>query len=393
MEAERLVLAALSGEIVLKSPRVRPRFERRLVRNLGDALRRFGAAGCRPPRIREARLLVGPCSSGEDLEKALDATLHTFGVHGATVAYRYRYQSLEDLASWVEDIAAGWVKGRTFAVRARRSGREPFTSLDMARIIGARLHPYSGGVDLERPQVEVYVEARGGVAYLHRGLRRGPGGLPIGVEGRALALFSGGLDSPLAAWYTAKRGVEVDLLHYVLASSLSIGDALRVALAEARRWLHGYRPRLLVVDFRGVTRLIAARVAREYRQVVLRAAMIEAAIRLAERLGYDAIATGESLGQVSSQTLANMNAVTRVVRPWIPVLRPLLGMDKEEIMSMMRMIGLYEEASRTREYCRLASGPVTTRAKPERLAEEYGKVRSEALAAAGDYVEIPLHSG
>ncbi len=393
MDAERLVLAALSGEIVLKSPRVRPRFERRLRRNLGDALKRFGAEHCKPPRIREARLLIGPCSGDEELDRALEATLHVFGVHGATVAYRYRYSSLDELASWVESIAASWVEGRTFAVRARRSGREPFTSLDMARVIGARLYPYSSGVDLERPQVEVHVEARGGVAYLHRGFRRGPGGLPIGVEGRALALFSGGLDSPLAVWYTAKRGVEVDLLHYVLASSLSIDDALRVALAEARLWLHGYKPRLLIVDFRGVTRLIAARVSQEYRQVVLRAAMIEAAIRLAEQHGYDAIATGESLGQVSSQTLANMNAVTRVVRPWIPVLRPLLGMDKEEITSMMRSIGLYEEASRTREYCRLASGPVTTRAKPERLAEEYSKVRNEALNAAENYVEIPLHQG
>jgi thiamine biosynthesis protein ThiI len=388
---ELVVLAALSGEIVLKSPRTRPRFERRLVDNAWAALRRRGI-GCRRPRIWEARLLVEDCGGPGEYEAAASALLRVFGIHGVAVAYRVRYSGLDELAAIVEEIARDWVRGRRFAVRARRSGREPFTSLDMARVIGARLLSYSAGVDLTRPDVEVHVEARGNVAFIHRGMRRGPGGLPIGVEGRVLALFSGGLDSPLAAWMAAKRGAEVDMLHYVLASPASLHEAAAVAALLAREWLHGYTTRLYALDLRALTRLIAARVRRDYRQVVLRAAMYRIGERLAEALGYEALVTGESLGQVSSQTLRNLHALHRVVKPALPVLRPLVGMDKEEIVENMRRIGLYEAASRTREYCRLASGPVTTAARPMLLEEEYGKIADvvEELAAAPELVEARL---
>ena len=387
---EPVVLAALSGEIVLKSHRTRPRFEQRLLRNVADALRRRGL-GCRP-RIWEARLLLERCGEEKDYEEAAGLLLHVFGVHGATVAYRVRYSSLEDLAGKVEAVAREWVKGRVFAVRARRSGREPFTSLDMARVIGARLYPYSRGVDLRSPEVEVHVEARGGRAFIHRGFLRGPGGLPVGVEGRVLALFSGGLDSPLAAWMAAKRGAEVDMLHYILASPASLHEAHSVARLLAAEWLHGYRPRLLALDFRPLTGAIAARVRPDYRQVVLRAAMYRAGELLAEALGYEALVTGESIGQVSSQTLRNLYAIHQAVAPRIPVIRPLAGMDKEEIVEAMRRIGLYEAASRTREYCRLAQGPVTTAAKPSLLREEYRRIEDmvEAVTKKGPVVEIPL---
>jgi len=388
---ELVVFAALSGEIVLKSRRTRPRFERRLVANAADALEAWGAS-CGRPRVWEARLLVEECKDRGDYEKALEALLHVFGVHGATLAYRVRYESLEDLAARVEALASGWVRGRRFAVRARRSGREPFTSLDMARVIGAALYKYSAGVDLRGPEVEVHVEARGATAFIHRGLRRGPGGLPIGVEGRALVLFSGGLDSPLAAWMAAKRGAEVDLLHFVLASPLSLYESARVARLLAGQWLHGYRARLYSLDFRPVTRSIAAEVRADYRQVVLRLAMYHAGELVAKRLGYDAAVTGESVGQVSSQTLKNLRALHAARPPTLPILRPLAGMDKEEIVEAMRRIGLYEEASRTREYCRLAEGPVTTAADPELLRAEYAKIESLVAEAAtrGPLVEMQL---
>jgi len=384
----KVVLAALSGEIVLKSRRVRPRFERRLLRNLRHALEKWGLRSCRA-RIWEARLLVEGCPA----EEALEPVLHTFGVHGAVVAYVLEYSGLADLVEKAGRIAEPWVRGRVFAVRARRSGREPFTSIELARELGSRLYPVSRGVDLEEPEVEVYIEARHGVAFLHSGMVRGPGGLPIGVEGRVLALYSGGLDSPLAAWLAAKRGAEVDLLHYVLASPASLHEATRVALLEARLWLHGYTPRLIAVDFRIVARAIAALVRPDYRQVVLRLAMYEAAQLLAEEQGYHALVTGESLGQVSSQTLRNLYAMARVLQLRLPLLRPLVGLDKEEIVEWMRRIGLYEEASRTREYCRLAEGPVTTAADPRVLEEEYERIRGLALRAARNYTVIELEGG
>jgi thiamine biosynthesis protein ThiI len=376
-----VVFVAIAGEIALKSERTRPRFERRLVRNVEDALARNDVS-YDSIEVVDGRLLVRT----RHAEEALHVLTRVFGVHGVTIAYEFEYQSLSDLAATVEEVAASWVKGRRFAVRARRARAEGFTSLDVAREVGARLKPYSAGVDLENPDVEVYVEVRGRVAYVHKGFEKGPGGLPIGVEGRALALFSGGIDSPVATWLVAKRGVEVDLLHYVLADPRSADEALEVAKVLASKWLYGYKPKLYVVDFRVVTGIVAAKVRREYAQVVLRAAMYTYASSFAEKHGYQAIVTGESLGQVSTQTLGNLSALERVLARMLPIpliLRPLAGMDKEEIVQLARRIGTYEASTKVREYCRIAQeGRVVTRADPKVLEEELSKVR--------DYVDLAL---
>ncbi len=366
---EKVVFAAISGEIVLKSERTRPRFERRLISNVRDALERNNVK-YHGVRLEDARLII----ETPMLEETLDVLKRVFGVHGATIAYRVNYRSLEDLSKLVEMIAAKWVQDKKFAVRAKRAYVEDFTSLDIARVVGARLKPYSKGVDLENPDVEVHVEVRGYTAYIHQGLERGSMGLPIGVEGRAIVLFSGGIDSPVAAWLTAKRGVEVDLLHYILANPVSREEAHEVAKTLASQWLYGYKPRMLVVDLRLATAAIAKMVRRDYSQLVLRLVMYNVAARIAEEHGYDAIVTGESLGQVSTQTLANIKALSLTARIPYPILRPLIGMDKEEIVQLARRIGTYDSSTRVREYCRLAQGPVATRADTQVLASEYEKI-------------------
>ncbi|ABM80426.1 tRNA uracil 4-sulfurtransferase ThiI [Hyperthermus butylicus] len=387
MEYEKLVLAALSGEIVLKSERTRPRFEQRLVENIHDALSRNNVS-CKSIAIEYARLLVRDCS---DYDKALDTLLRVFGVHGAAIAYSFKHSgSLDEIAVGVREIAAEWVKGRKFAVRARRSGVEGFTSLDIARRVGAELYPYSAGVDLEKPEVEVYVEVRGRQVYVYQGMRPGPGGLPVGVEGRALVLFSGGLDSPVAAWYTAKRGVEVDLLHFILAVPASARDAERVGRRLAELWLYGYKPKLFLVDFRPVTVTIASNTRRGYEQIVLRLAMYYAAQLIAEKHGYDAVVTGESIGQVSSQTLKNMKAMAQALPLRLPLIRPLAGMDKEEIVTVCRRIGVYEEAAKTKEYCQIARGLAITRADPKILSEEFEKVKDIVEASLATLKTVDL---
>ncbi|BEP18489.1 tRNA 4-thiouridine(8) synthase ThiI [Pyrofollis japonicus] len=384
----KVFYAALAGEIVLKSDRVRRRFEKRLLSNLLSAFKKYGVQ-CTSPKIEWARVIAA-CKEDRDYTMAISAATHTFGIHGATTAYEITYENLSDLALRVRDIAADWVKGKKFAVRARRSGVEGFTSLDVAREVGAALYNYSAGVDLDNPEVEVFVEVRGRKAYVHRGFVKGPGGLPIGVEGRAIALFSGGLDSPVAAWMAAKRGIEVDLLHFILASTASVSDALRVGSRLAKDWLHGYSPKLYVVDFRLVTEAIRSSVRRDYAQVVLRLAMFDASQLFAEKLGYHAIYTGESVGQVSSQTLRNIYAIAKALPLYMPLLRPLAGLDKEEIMDIGRRIGIYEEAAKTKEYCRLGEGPVTTAADPVILHNEYNKIRDIVAKTVEDYTEYNL---
>lgn len=373
-----LYLISVAGEIPLKSRRTRPRFFRALEEALKDALGRRGVTEFSIWRDGARVFLKAP-------RDARDAVAKVFGVGRVCEAVELSFSGLEDLAKKVADLVKDGVKGKRFAVRVRRTGTHDFTSLDVARKVGELLLPHSAGVDLENPEVEVKVEVRGKAAYVIRDCVEGPGGLPPGTEGRVLALFSGGFDSPVAAWFVAKRGAEVHFLHFVLGSSRSAEEAFKVASRLAREWLHGYSPRFIVVDFRRVTEVIASNVRRDYRQVVLRALMYEAASLLAQRMGFDALVTGEAIGQASSQTLRNLAAVEAALTSKgfrTLILRPLLGMDKEEIMAWARRIGTYELSEKVAEYCAIAPSMVTTRAKVGELLNELSKVDESLIRAS-----------
>ncbi len=375
---ETLYLISVAGEIPLKSHRTRPRFFRALEKALKDALGRRGITKFSVWRDGARVFLKAP-------RNARDAVAKVFGIGRVCEAIELSFSGLDDLARKVAESVREDVRGRRFAVRVKRTGTHNFTSLDVARKVGELLLPHSAGVNLENPDVVVRVEVRGKAAYVIRDCVEGPGGLPPGTEGRVLALFSGGFDSPVAAWFAARRGAEVHLLHFVLGSSRSAEEAFKVASKLAREWLHGYSPRFIVVDFRRVTEAIANNVRRDYRQVVLRALMYEAASLLAQRMGFDALVTGEAIGQASSQTLRNLAAIeaaltTRGFRTLI--LRPLLGMDKEEIMAWARRIGTYELSEKVAEYCAIAPSLVTTRAKVSGLLNELSKVDESLIKAS-----------
>jgi thiamine biosynthesis protein ThiI len=362
-----LYLITVSGELPLRSSRTRPRFYRRLLENIEDAVARAGGRIIRS-ELLEAKVLI---ETDLDVE---DVLARVFGVYRVGKVVEYRFKGLQDLATWVAERAVESVKGRKFAVRVKRSGVHEFTSLDVAREVGALLKPHSAGVDLENPEVTIELEVRGDKALLYLDSKRGPGGLPVGVEGRGLVLFSGGFDSPVAAWFTAKRGVMVDFLHFILGSVEPSYMAFKVAKSLAERWLYGYRPRYIVVDFRDVVFEVTQKVDWSYRQVVLRGLMYVAALKIAEEEGYDAIVTGESIGQASSQTLKNISSIEAVVKPTRPILRPLLGLDKEEIVEYNRRLGLYELSSKVAEACAIAPTRVVTAARPEEVERELSKV-------------------
>ena len=366
-----LHLISVSGEIPLKSPRTKPRFFRALAKAVEDALGRRGVKSFRMWRDGSRVFLRAPTN-------CLDTLSHVFGVRRACVAVETPFNDLNDLSAKVAELLKDVVRGRKFAVRVKRVGKHDFTSVDAARAIGSALHPYSAGVDLTNPEVEVRVEIRGSVAYVIRECVEGPGGLPAGTEGRVLTLFSGGFDSPVAAWMAAKRGLETHFLHFVLTSPESASQAFEVARKLATDWLHGYRPKFIVVDYRRVVEEVVRRVRRDFRQVVLRALMYVGGWLAAERFGFDALVTGEAVGQASSQTLRNLAAVEEVVARVLGrpphVLRPLACMDKEEIISLSKRVGTHDLSARVAEYCAIAPSRVVTRAKPRELAEELGKV-------------------
>ncbi|MCL7970633.1 MAG: THUMP domain-containing protein, partial [marine benthic group bacterium] len=261
---------------------------------------------------------------------------------------------------------------------SRRAGQHSFGSNDVMRELGAALGEHAR-VDLSNPEIEVHVEIRDERAVLYSTREPGAGGLPLGVEGRAVCLLSGGFDSAVAAWMMLRRGVALDYIFCNLGGDAYQRMVLEVAAVLADRWSYGTRPTLLSLEFGPVVEELRRAFRPSFQQIALKREMYRAAAHVGLRLGADAIVTGEAVGQVSSQTLANLRAIDDA--SVLPVLRPLVGMDKEEIISRSRHIGTYELSARVREYCSISTGKPATAASPESVTQEEAGLDSSVLKA------------
>ena len=288
-------------------------------------------------RVGRGRIYV---DGGEELAKRLS---RVFGVTSTSPAISTE-RELGLIKRAVEELSSG-LKG-TFAVRVQRSYKGfPLTSPELAKILGAHVVKMGLKVDLDNPDhlIEVEISDK---AYVFTSRFEGPGGLPYGSQGKGLVLFSGGIDSPVASWMMAKRGLSLEFLF------LSPGFP---DVEESVREVHEYLKREWYLE--GELHIVRAqdlflnlpKVREGYRQVVFKRALYRVASRLAEMVGAEALVTGESLGQVSSQTLRNLRVIEGASS--LPVLRPLVGMDKEEITRLARKIGTYDLSIRVREIC------------------------------------------
>ncbi|HEV3475383.1 MAG TPA: tRNA uracil 4-sulfurtransferase ThiI [Actinomycetota bacterium] len=371
-----VLLLKIAGEIATKSARTRRRFLRVLARNVRAALRRAGVRGAVEPRW--SRLVVRT----DDPERAGRALSAVFGLHSVSEAHPIPPGSLDELVKAAAAASRERVRGRTFAVRVKRSGDHPFRSPDVATALGTALLPDSAGVDLDDPEVTVRVEASDGEAFVLLDGRPGPGGLPVGVGGRVLSLFSGGFDSPVATWMAMRRGMSVDLLVFDLGGCAQVDAALEVARELATRWGPGVEPAAHVVDLAPVVSALRDRVDPGIRQVLLKRSMYRAGTVLARRLGCEALVTGEALGQVSTQTLRNLTVADEAAG--VPVLRPLVGMDKEEIIGRARTIGTHDASERVQEHCAISTGRVDTAAKLGQVLTAEGRIDESFIHAAVD---------
>jgi tRNA uracil 4-sulfurtransferase len=376
---QRLLMLKIAGEIGTKSSRTRRRFLRVLGRNVRAALDRAGVRATVDPRW--SRLLV----RAHDPEAARDILGRVFGLHSVAEAVAVPFSTLDELVAAAADLHRDRVAGRTFAVRARRSGEHPFRSVDVATALGTALLPGSAGVNLTEPQVEVPVEVVDDTAYVVMEAGRGAGGLPIGVGGRVVSLFSGGFDSPVATWMAMRRGMAVDLVVCDLGGCGQVDAALEVARELATRWAPGVEPRAHVVDLSPVVMALRARVDPRIRQVVLKRSMYRAGTLMARRVGAEALVTGEALGQVSTQTLRNLAVAEDAAT--VPVLRPLVGMDKEEIMARSRAIGTHDASLQVQEHCNIATGRVETAARLREVVTAEGGLDESFVRASVDRAE------
>jgi tRNA uracil 4-sulfurtransferase len=321
-------------EIALKGKN-RPWFIARLVRNLRTATADLDVRAVRVLMGR-IEIVLGP---GARWEVVRDRLSRVFGVGNFAKAGRAPLD-IEAMASHVlADL--GDLQCETFRVSARRADKRfPLTSPQIEREVGGRIKEARGWtVNLSRPELTIHLEALTDEAFYFFGKDRGAGGLPSGASGRVVCLLSGGIDSPVAAWRMMRRGCRVDFVHFHSYPVLS--RASQEKARELARLLtqYQYRSRLLLVPFADLQQHVILTVPPPLRVVLYRRLMMRIAEDVARRNRALALVTGEVVGQVASQTLENMNRITEVVG--LPVLRPLIGMDKEEITAEAQRLGTF----------------------------------------------------
>lgn len=371
-----LVLVRLSGDIGTKAQGTRARFVARLSRNVRDALASEGIEGRLVPTRN--RLFVEAASA-----EATAVLARVPGIQSVSLALPTPEEPLADLVARGVALFAPRVDGRRFAVRAKRVGTRAAGCLatrDVEVALGRALLPGSAGVDLGRPEVTAFVELCDGTAYFFPERVAAPGGLPLGVEGRAVALVSGGFDSAVAAWLVQKRGVALDHVFCNLGGVAHELGVLRVMKVLADRWSYGTRPRLHAIDFRPIAEELQAKTRARYWQVLLKRLMLRAAEAVARERRALAIVTGEALGQVSSQTLANLAAISAATP--LPILRPVVGLNKDEILAIARQLGTFELSSVVGEYCALVPTRPATEARADVVDAEEAKLDRTCLEAA-----------
>jgi thiamine biosynthesis protein ThiI len=319
-------------ELALKG-RNRPWFVKVLVRNIKVALRGVGVTGVRSVMGR-LEVELGPAASWVEARNRLQGV---FGIANFSIAGRAPLD-LPALASAIlKDLGERQVESFRVSVR-RADKRFPLTSPQIEREVGGRIKEHKGWrVDLERPALNIHVEMLSEQAFYFFGKEPGAGGLPTGTGGRVACLLSGGIDSPVAAYRMMRRGCSVLLIHFHSYPILSRASQEKVRELAALLARHQLQSRLILVPFGELQQQVLLAVAPELRVVVYRRLMMRIAERLARRWHARALVTGEVIGQVASQTLDNLTTIAKATD--MEILRPLVGMDKDEIIKEAERIG------------------------------------------------------
>ncbi|HHV79558.1 MAG TPA: tRNA 4-thiouridine(8) synthase ThiI [Firmicutes bacterium] len=381
------VILVRYGELGLKGLN-RPDFEKALSENIKRALQGLEYRYIHRDR---GRIFIENYSMGEEGE-FLSRLSRVFGIVSFSPAMAAELEldqveqvSLEVFRRAMTVVAEG--KSVTFKVHATRANKAfPLDSMELNRHLGAHVLKNIPGlsVDVHNPDITLAVEIRDR-AYVSCRTLPGPGGLPYGVSGRALLLLSGGIDSPVAGWLAMKRGVEIQAVHFYsfpFTGEKSKTKVIDICKALAR-WSGAIQ--LYVVPFAEIQTSIMEHCHEEMRIVVMRRMMFRIAQELAGRHGALALVTGESVGQVASQTLESMRAVNAVTN--LPVLRPLAGADKTEIVRLAKEIGTFEISIRPYEDCCTLFAPKHPRTRPQPAEAEAEEAKLDIVGLVRTAVE------
>ncbi|GAA6513139.1 tRNA 4-thiouridine(8) synthase ThiI [Phocea massiliensis] len=351
-----------NGEIALKGLN-RTTFEDVLLKNIRRKLADLGKFRCYKA---QSTMYIEPQEDGIDLDEAVDRVRKVFGIAALTRACIVE-KDFEDIkAKTVEYLKETLSEASTFKVEAKRSDKTfPMNTPQICTELGGYLLEQFPGltVDVHNPQVTVMVEIRDFAAYIHAGQIEGAGGMPVSTSGRAMLLVSGGIDSPVAGYMMAKRGMEVLAVHFVSPPYTSERAKLKVITLCEKMSAYCGRMQLFIVPFTKMQEAIRDNCPEELFTVIMRRMMMKIAEKLAQRSDCAALITGESLAQVASQTVQAV-ACTDVACQ-MPVLRPLIGMDKEEIIRIARKIDTFETSILPYEDCCTVFTPKHPRTRPK----------------------------
>lgn len=364
------VILVKYGEIALKGLN-KHYFEQILMNNMKRRLKSIGNFSL---SNAQSTVYVEPLEDNIDMNEAMERLKKVFGIAVLSRAM-VMPKDFEEISRmtllYLEEIVPMY---KTFKVVARRSDKHfPMKSPEICMELGGRiLEKYSNlAVDVNNPELTVTVEIRETNAYVHATKEEGAGGIPVGSSGDALLLLSGGIDSPVAGYMMAKRGIHVAAIHYVSPPYTSERARIKVEMLCEKMTDYCGNIKFYCVPFTEIQEKIKMHCPEELFTIIMRRLMMEIAQRIAAENNYEALITGESVGQVASQTMMAIACTDRVCR--IPVFRPVIGMDKTEIVEIARKIDTFETSIEPYEDCCTVFTPKHPKTKPRLMDVEKGQ--------------------
>ena len=348
------------GELGLKGKNIRT-FLVKLQQNIQQSLIKY-------PDIKvkrtQGRLFV--ILNGQDPKPIIDICKNIFGVYSLSLAVKVENDETE-IRETVLKIMSKETENKTFKVKAKRANKNfPVRSLELNRSIGGDILknlPHLK-VDVHHPDIEVVIDIRAEGTYILTDIIYGPGGLPVGTAGKSLLMLSGGIDSPVAGYVMMKRGVQLEMVHFHSPPFTSERAKQKVLDLTKKLTKYSYHIKVHLVPFTEVQQLIFKHYPERYGMTIMRRVMMKISEAICHQENILSITTGESLGQVASQTMESMNVINEVTN--LPVLRPLIAMDKEEIVDISKQIDTYEISIQPYEDCCTVFVPKSPVIKPQR---------------------------
>ncbi|BDF66127.1 putative tRNA sulfurtransferase [Oscillospiraceae bacterium] len=372
------------GELVLKGLNRRT-FEEKLMSN---ARRRLHSYGSFQVTTKQSITYVEPQSDDCDIDGAFEAMKRVFGAVGVCRCRACAKDKEVMLTTIREFLAPQLAAAGTFKVECKRSDKAfPLNSIQLAQYLGGELddlYPHLTA-DMHHPDLTVYVEVRDDAAFVHGNTEPGAGGLPVGMGGRAVSLLSGGIDSPVASWMMAKRGLCLEMVHFFSYPYTS--EEAKQKVLDLAKILTPWTGRLVVhvVPFTAIQEELRRSCPEELFTILMRRFMMRISAEVARRTGAGCLVTGESLGQVASQTMEAMQCTGAVTS--LPIFRPVVGMDKEEIIRISRRIDTFETSILPYEDCCTVFTPKHPKLRPTVAECEAAEEKLDVDAMVKDAVD------